>query len=310
MQRRLVKMRQKRKRPPPPLVYPNGPPPPPSPSPSLRDSVSKKTKLNCLAGRSTKSVGAPKGGPVDFSNRLGRESVTVSDDDVREAKRRIKGKQIASRQQFYKQLERSVANVPRPRPPPDQWPLCPWTGNSHFTSLLGLEIVVEFIQTGKLPTDTNVDGGVAAATAPASAPTTTNQYMKCSNCGLDFSPVWRLVRDAQKQCIVCERCENSRIKQALLNQHSRRLQSAFNQASHQEKEFELKMKQQILDEAIRVKGEKVWRVGSSSLGQQRQQGGIYSMQQSSSSTSNSGGGVGQPKLVRGGENIGVEKALA
>eukprot|EP00118_Oscarella_pearsei_P009299 m.53103 g.53103 ORF g.53103 m.53103 type:complete len:353 (+) comp34239_c0_seq27:251-1309(+) len=263
MQQSLSKMKEtrKEKKKPPPLVHPphssssngfSGPPPLRRPDSDSGDQATKKTKLNYL-GKGRVGKGTPKGAPSvisDFMNRPGldrRLIDSVSEDDVREAKWRLKVRHMTSRQTFYKQLERSFANVSSPRPPPDQWPLCPWAASSHFSSLLGLEIVVGFVQTGKLPSDQE-GTGVAA-----------HQYMKCSNCGLDFSPVWRLVRDAQKQCIVCEKCENSRIKQALLSQHSRRLQGAFSQAAHQEKEFEATLKQQVMEEAVRIKGEKIYR---------------------------------------------------
>jgi hypothetical protein len=166
-------------------------------------------------------------------------SGSIGEEDVRVAKRRLKTSQEAAKQMFLRQIERSLASVPVPRPPPDQWPICPWAVGSHFNSLVGLESVVSFIQTGKLPDQENA--------------VQTRSHMRCSSCHTDFSPVWRLVRDSHRPCIVCEKCENSRIKQALGSHYARRLSSSFAHAEQQEREFESKMEQQVMDEAQRVR---------------------------------------------------------
>ena len=275
----VSKLREKRKRlyrvQPPPLVHAGGvahttyslaagnsdvlPPLPPLKASSM-NHVAQQPRLVQNHGLSSHHVGMSTGNvnQIDEGRSLVRGDYvqmshpvlyqdskqlqgSVGEEHVRLAKRRLKATQESARQMFIHQIERSLSGIPVPRPPPDQWPLCPWAVGSHFNALVGLESIVTFIQTGKLPDQEFAN------------PSRT--HMKCSSCHTDFSPVWRLVRDSQRPCIVCERCENVRIKQALGSHYSRRLHNAFAQAEQQEKDFEAQMEQQVMEEAQRVRHE-------------------------------------------------------
>lgn len=278
MRHNVSKLRERRKRhysvQPPPLVHAGGathttyaaasgnsdglPPPPPlkattvnhvAQQPRLVQSHGMSHQVHLSAG-STVHVDESQASHGDSYVRMSHPVVyqdgkqlpgSVGEEHVRIAKRRLRTSQDAARQMFGHQVERSLANVPVPRPPPDQWPICPWAMGSHFSSLVGLESVVSFIQSGKLPDQENTGHA--------------RSHMRCSSCHADFSPVWRLVRDSQRPCIVCEKCENARIKQALGSHYTRRLRGAFAQTEQQEREFEAKMEQQVMDEAQRVRHE-------------------------------------------------------
>ncbi|KAF8771021.1 Transcriptional repressor p66-beta like protein [Argiope bruennichi] len=135
----------------------------------------------------------------------------------------------AAKLALRKQLEKTLLQIPPPKPPPPEMHFVPNANNQEFICLLGLEKVVDFITE-----DPNIN-------RPPPEP------FECVQCGTDFSPVWKW-QDAgrsrmHKPSVICETCVTSNIKKALKAEHTNRLKTAFVKALQQEQEIEQRMSQ-------------------------------------------------------------------
>ncbi|XP_054716657.1 transcriptional repressor p66-alpha-like [Uloborus diversus] len=138
-------------------------------------------------------------------------------------------RQAAAKLALRKQLEKTLLQIPPPKPPPPEMHFVPNANNQEFICLLGLEKVVDF-----LTEDPNIN-------RPPPEP------FECVQCGTDFSPVWKW-QDAgrsrmHKPSVICETCVTSNIKKALKAEHTNRLKTAFVKALQQEQEIEQRMSQ-------------------------------------------------------------------
>ncbi|KFM78493.1 Transcriptional repressor p66 alpha, partial [Stegodyphus mimosarum] len=138
-------------------------------------------------------------------------------------------RQAAAKLALRKQLEKTLLQIPPPKPPPPEMHFVPNANNQEFICLLGLEKVVDFITE-----DPNIN-------RPPPEP------FECVQCGTDFSPVWKW-QDAgrsrmHKPSVICETCVTSNIKKALKAEHTNRLKTAFVKALQQEQEIEQRMSQ-------------------------------------------------------------------
>lgn len=124
-----------------------------------------------------------------------------------------------------KQLEKTLLQIPPPKPPPPEMHFVPNPSNTEFIYLVGLEHVVDFIT--KEP-----------AIPPPPEP------FECTQCRTDFTPVWKWEKSAgggkkegprgqhatfqrppagRDPRVICEHCVTTNVKKALKAEHTNRL---------------------------------------------------------------------------------------
>ncbi|KAM9243960.1 transcriptional repressor p66-alpha isoform 1-T5 [Dugong dugon] len=138
-------------------------------------------------------------------------------------------RQAAAKLALRKQLEKTLLEIPPPKPPAPEMSFLPSAANNEFIYLVGLEEVVQNL----LETQA---GKVSAATALLSR----EPYM-CAQCKTDFTCRWR---EEKSGAIMCETCMTSSQKRALKVEHTSRLKAAFVKALQQEQEMEQRLLQQ------------------------------------------------------------------
>ncbi|XP_054549370.1 transcriptional repressor p66-alpha isoform X4 [Talpa occidentalis] len=137
-------------------------------------------------------------------------------------------RQAAAKLALRKQLEKTLLEIPPPKPPAPEMNFLPSAANNEFIYLVGLEEVVQNL----LETQA---GRVSAAVVLSRDP-----YM-CAQCKTDFTCRWR---EEKGGAIMCENCMASNQKKALKVEHTSRLKAAFVKALQQEQEIEQRLLQQ------------------------------------------------------------------
>jgi len=134
-------------------------------------------------------------------------------------------KQAAAKLALRKQLEKTLLQIPPPKPPPPEMHFIPNPTNTEFICLLGLEECVSKIL--------NEDKENSIQPVPFS----------CSQCGTDFTPTWKWDKGAKGKevKVICEQCVTTNVKKALKAEHTNRLKAAFVKALQQEQELEAHM---------------------------------------------------------------------
>ncbi|XP_055514631.1 GATA zinc finger domain containing 2Ab isoform X7 [Leucoraja erinacea] len=135
-------------------------------------------------------------------------------------------RQAAAKLALRKQLEKTLLEIPPPKPPAPELNFLPSAANNEFIYLVGLEEVVHNL----LETQ-----GKTSAQALAQEP------YACSQCKTDFTCRWR---QGKTGTIMCEQCVTSNQKKALKAEHTNRLKAAFVKALQQEQEIEQRILQQ------------------------------------------------------------------
>eukprot|EP00094_Tigriopus_californicus_P011514 TCALIF_11119-PA protein Name:"Similar to Gatad2a Transcriptional repressor p66 alpha (Mus musculus)" AED:0.20 eAED:0.20 QI:315/0.5/0.42/0.57/1/0.85/7/0/619 len=134
-------------------------------------------------------------------------------------------KQAAAKMALRKQLEKTLLQIPPPKPPPPEMHFIPNPTNSEFICLLGLEECV-----GKILHENKEN---------------TSQPMpfSCSQCSTDFTPTWKWDKGSRGKevKVICENCVTTNVKKALKAEHTNRLKAAFVKALQQEQELEAHM---------------------------------------------------------------------
>ncbi|XP_011334914.1 transcriptional repressor p66-alpha isoform X3 [Ooceraea biroi] len=154
-------------------------------------------------------------------------------------------RQAAAKLALRKQLEKTLLQIPPPKPPPPEMHFVPNPSNTEFIYLVGLEHVVDFIT--KEP-----------AVPPPPEP------FECSQCKTDFTPVWKWEKPmpggkkdsprgqhatfqrpsaGRDPRVICEHCVTTNVKKALKAEHTNRLKTAFVKALQQEQEIEQRLAQ-------------------------------------------------------------------
>lgn len=132
-----------------------------------------------------------------------------------------------------KQLERTLLQIPPPKPPAQDWSFVPSVNTQDFTILIGLQGVVNHVLESKeMSSKAGDDKPVPVITPPRF----------CSQCDTDFAPAWRKkpLDDGSKLVTLCESCYTQKIKKTLKTEHTARLKAAFVKALKQEQEVEQK----------------------------------------------------------------------
>ncbi|CAL8297096.1 unnamed protein product [Lota lota] len=134
--------------------------------------------------------------------------------------------QAAAKLALRKQLEKTLLEIPPPKPPAPLLHFLPSAANSEFIYMVGLEEVVQSVidSQGKLR-------GALSRMEP----------FYCAQCRTDFTPHWKQEKSGR---ILCEQCMTSNQKKALKAEHTNRLKNAFVKALQQEQEIEQRLQQQ------------------------------------------------------------------
>jgi len=83
-------------------------------------------------------------------------------------------RQAAAKLALRKQLEKTLLQIPPPKPPPPEMNFIPNPSNMEFLALIGLEFVVDYI------------------TKDSKQVTVYPDAVLCSQCSTDFSSMWKL----------------------------------------------------------------------------------------------------------------------
>ncbi|KAL4624810.1 transcriptional repressor p66-beta-like isoform X2 [Arapaima gigas] len=135
--------------------------------------------------------------------------------------------QAAAKLALRKQLEKTLLEIPPPKPPAPLLHFLPSAANSEFIYMVGLEEVVQSVidSQGKL----------------MRGPLSRTEPFFCAQCRTDFTPHWKQEKSGR---ILCEQCMTSNLKKALKAEHTNRLKNAFVKALQQEQEIEQRLQQQ------------------------------------------------------------------
>ncbi|KAM6963408.1 GATA zinc finger domain containing 2Ab isoform 2-T4 [Aplochiton taeniatus] len=143
-------------------------------------------------------------------------------------------RQAAAKLALRKQLEKTLLEIPPPKPPAPELTFLPSAANNEFIYLVGLEEVVQnlldSLGRGKL--------GPAAAAMAGSSP---KEPLTCGQCKTDFTARWRQDKAGPT---LCDQCMSSSLKKTLKTEHTGRLKAAFVKALQQEQEMEQRLLQQ------------------------------------------------------------------
>nr|UAT11626.1 GATA zinc finger domain containing 2A [Protopterus annectens] len=135
-------------------------------------------------------------------------------------------RQAAAKLALRKQLEKTLLEIPPPKPPAPELNFLPSAANNEFIYLVGLEEVVQNLLESQ---------GKAVAVPPPKEPCV------CAQCNTDFTCRWRQEKNGK---IMCENCMTSNQKKVLKAEHTNRLKAAFVKALQQEQEIEQRIMQQ------------------------------------------------------------------
>ncbi|CAG9766371.1 unnamed protein product [Ceutorhynchus assimilis] len=178
------------------------------------------------------AVGRSSGFPAGVKDLSPSVTITpappqsVKDRSSREDNQTPAQRQAAAKLALRKQLEKTLLQIPPPKPPPPEMHFIPNPSNTEFIYLVGLEHVVDFLtKETKMPLPP--------------------QPFQCSQCNMDFTPVWKWETKAKKQAskVICEQCVTNNVKKALKAEHTNRLKTAFVKALQQEQEIEQRLAQ-------------------------------------------------------------------
>uniref|UniRef100_A0A3B5LS31 GATA zinc finger domain containing 2Ab n=1 Tax=Xiphophorus couchianus TaxID=32473 RepID=A0A3B5LS31_9TELE len=140
-------------------------------------------------------------------------------------------RQAAAKLALRKQLEKTLLEIPPPKPPAPEFNFLPSAANNEFIYLLGLEEVVQKL----LEMHGNLGPAASMASSNSKDPYT------CAQCKTDFTSRWRKEKAGT---ILCDQCMSSNQKKALKAEHTNRLKAAFVKALQQEQEIEQRILQQ------------------------------------------------------------------
>ncbi|XP_055521635.1 transcriptional repressor p66-beta isoform X3 [Leucoraja erinacea] len=134
--------------------------------------------------------------------------------------------QAAAKLALRKQLEKTLLEIPPPKPSPPLLNFLPSAANNEFIYMLGLEEVVQ---------------SVIESQGKGRLQLSHIEPFMCSQCRTDFTPHWKQEKNGT---ILCEQCVTSNQKKALKAEHTNRLKTAFVKALQQEQEIEQRIQQQ------------------------------------------------------------------
>ncbi|KPP68021.1 transcriptional repressor p66-alpha-like [Scleropages formosus] len=164
-----------------------------------------------------------KGSSVTSQAGLGNSVSTVNANDSPASR------QAAAKLALRKQLEKTLLEIPPPKPPAPDLNFLPSAANNEFIYLVGLEEVVQNLL------DTLGKGKQLATATTGAVP---KDPFICTQCKTDFTSRWRQEKSG---AIMCENCMTTNQKKSLKAEHTSRLKAAFVKALQQEQEIEQRM---------------------------------------------------------------------
>ncbi|KAF7661906.1 hypothetical protein LDENG_00251230 [Lucifuga dentata] len=170
---------------------------------------------------------------VSASSLKGSSTTSQSGSNVVSVNDSPASRQAAAKLALRKQLEKTLLEIPPPKPPAPEFNFLPSAANNEFIYLVGLEEVVHNLL------DTIHRGKTSIA---LSKPTGKDPFI-CTQCNTDFTCRWRQDK-AKGGVILCEDCMSSNQKKAFKAEHTNRLKAAFVKALQQEQEIEQRIIQQ------------------------------------------------------------------
>ncbi|XP_062312001.1 transcriptional repressor p66-alpha-like, partial [Osmerus eperlanus] len=147
-------------------------------------------------------------------------------------------RQAAAKLALCKQLEKTLLEIPPPKPPAPELNFLPSAANNEFIYLVGLEDVVQNLL------DTLGRGKQLGVSSPSPSP---KDPFSCSQCKTDFTSRWRKEKAGG---VMCDQCMSSNQKKSLKAEHTNRLKAAFVKALQQEQEIEQRILQQAAASAV------------------------------------------------------------
>jgi len=145
----------------------------------------------------------------------------------------LKQQQASAKLALRKQLEKTLLEIPPPKPPPPEINFLPSAASNEFICLIGLEEVVNKIQSIQKPQVAAEEKVKEGKNLPP---------FRCMQCEKDFSPLWKVSKEGDR--VTCLQCVLSNQKKALKAEHTNRLKTAFVKALQQEQEIEQKIQKQ------------------------------------------------------------------
>ncbi|KAJ8357727.1 hypothetical protein SKAU_G00205210 [Synaphobranchus kaupii] len=186
--------------------------------------VANVANASLLVNISQASASSLKGSTVTSQSQLTGGNVSSVSANESPASR-----QAAAKLALRKQLEKTLLEIPPPKPPAPELNFLPSAANNEFIYLVGLEEVVQNLL------------DVLAKGKPQAPPAPKDPY-SCSQCKTDFTSRWRQGKSGS--AVMCEHCLTSGQKRALKAEHTSRLKAAFVKALQQEQEIEQRILQQ------------------------------------------------------------------
>ncbi|XP_072516719.1 GATA zinc finger domain containing 2Ab isoform X2 [Salminus brasiliensis] len=189
--------------------------------------VANVANTNVLVNIPQGSPTALKGSSVSSQSGIGTNASTVNDSPA--------SRQAAAKLALRKQLEKTLLEIPPPKPPAPELNFLPSAANNEFIYLVGLEMVVQnLLDLTKSKQQPQQDASILAASV--------KDPFTCAQCQTDFTSRWR--QEKGSSTILCEQCMSSNQKKALKAEHTNRLKAAFVKALQQEQEIEQRILQQ------------------------------------------------------------------
>ncbi|XP_063322359.1 GATA zinc finger domain containing 2Ab [Pelmatolapia mariae] len=170
-------------------------------------------------------VNIPQASPTSLKGSSVSPNSSVNDSPA--------SRQAAAKLALRKQLEKTLLEIPPPKPPAPDFNFLPSAANNEFIYLLGLEEVVQKLL------EMHGRGNLGPAAAMASS--IPKEPYTCAQCKTDFTSRWRKEKAGT---ILCDQCMSSNQKKALKAEHTSRLKAAFVKALQQEQEIEQRILQQ------------------------------------------------------------------
>ncbi|XP_063770639.1 transcriptional repressor p66-alpha isoform X2 [Pseudophryne corroboree] len=171
-------------------------------------------------------VNIPQASPTSLKSSAGTTGSVTSISSSTNANDSPASRQAAAKLALRKQLEKTLLEIPPPKPPAPELNFLPSAANNEFIYLVGLEEVVQNL----LETQ--------GKTVP---PPSSHEPYSCAQCKTDFTSRWRQEKNGT---IMCDVCMTSNQKKSLKAEHTNRLKAAFVKALQQEQEIEQRILQQ------------------------------------------------------------------
>ncbi|XP_076816076.1 uncharacterized protein LOC143461986 isoform X3 [Clavelina lepadiformis] len=166
----------------------------------------------------------------------------------------FKQQQASAKLALRKQLEKTLLEIPPPKPPPPEINFLPSAASAEFICLVGLEEVVSKIQEAKQSKEDDDE------VLPP---------FVCVQCDKDFSPLWKVNHEGNQ--VMCLQCVMTNQKKALKAEHTNRLKTAFVKALQQEQEIEQKIAKQQSSEKLSSSNETLEAAVAAAASQLQQQ---------------------------------------